>query len=92
MGELPEVTLSNTGKQLLFGGFQWKAVKHTHTHTRALVAWHFSRSGPCLQKGPPSVGVPPGSSHPYLPRPSNRKPPAPLLPLHPHPWRRGNPV
>lgn len=34
MGELPEVTLSNTGKQLLFGVFSGKAVKHTHTHTR----------------------------------------------------------
>lgn len=32
-------------------------MEHTHTHTHVLVAWGFSRSGPRLQKGPPSVGV-----------------------------------
>ena len=45
---------------------------YMHTHTHALVAWHFSRSGPCLQKCPPSAGVPPGSFPPL---------PAPFLPI-----------
>ena len=72
MGELSEVTPTQHRETAavtgVFSGKQWNTHTHTHTHTHILAAWGFSRSGPRLQKGPPSVEFLQTSSHPYLPR------------------------
>lgn len=68
MGELSEVTPTQHRETAavtgVFSGKQW----NTHTNTHILVAWGFTRSGPRLQKGPPSVDFLQTPSHPYLPR------------------------